>query len=54
MIIGTLCSTIDDKLIKLENDGRNLDSIESHDESILLFMSEIIDELNQKVIQVPK
>ena len=44
-------SEIEEFLTKLENDSQNLSSIECHEDQIIIFMNDIIDELRQGLIQ---
>lgn len=41
-------------MMRLENDTKNVDSLESHDDKIIIFMNEIIEEVKLKVSSLPK
>jgi hypothetical protein len=40
--------------MKLENDSKNLDSLESHEDNIIIFMNDIVEEVKLKVSNSPK
>jgi len=40
--------------LKLENDSKNLDSLDSHEDNIIIFMNDIVEEVKLKVSNCPK
>ena len=40
--------------MKLENDSKNLDSLDSHEDNIIIFMNDIVEEVKLKVSNCPK
>ena len=48
--IDDVCGELDEYMSKLENDNTNLGSIEYHDDQVIVFMNDIIDELQDGLV----
>lgn len=48
--VDETCGELDEYMQKLENDNHNLGSIEYHDDNILVFMNDIIEELQDGLV----
>ena len=48
--VDDVCGELDEYMSKLENDNTNLGSIEYHDDQVIVFMNDIIDELQDGLV----
>ena len=48
--VDDVCGELDEYMSKLENANTNLGSIESHDDQVIVFMNDIIDELQDGLV----
>jgi len=49
--VDDVCGELDEYMAKLENDSTNLNSIEYHDDQVIVFMNDIVDELKGGLVK---
>ena len=48
--VDDVCCELDEYMSKLDNDNSNLGSMEFHDDQVIVFMNDIIDELQDGLV----
>ena len=48
--VDDVCGELDEYMSKLESDSSNLGSIEYHEDQVIVFMNDIVDELNHGLV----